>query len=99
MFAGLVALNTKTRGDKTAEAAAAAADAVSVRDGVQQTAMQKDGGLSARHITLSVQSSRTASERLGRAHFAHYISYILFSILQQMALSFTVIYGLGYVPK
>jgi len=43
-----------------------------------------------------VQSSRTASEHLGRAHFAHYISYILFSILQQMASGFKMIYELGY---
>lgn len=46
-----------------------------VRDGVQQTAMQyRKMGVRARHITFSVQSSRTASERLGRTRFAHYIS-------------------------
>lgn len=54
-------------------------------------------GISAGHITFSVQSSRTASERLGRTHLAHYISYTLLSIFQQMASSFKMIYGLVHI--
>lgn len=67
------------------------------RDAVQQTVMQKDGGVSAGHITFSVQSSRTASEHLGRTHFAHYISYILHSVLQQIVSSMEMIYELVLV--
>lgn len=67
-----------------------------LRDGVQQTAMQM--GVSVLHITFSVQSSRTASEHLGRTYFAHYISYILFSIFQQIVSSIKMIYKLVYIP-
>lgn len=104
----LVVINTKTTVDKwqkTATAAVVSAAAGEqqpnilymqcLRDGGQQTAMRyRKMGVRAGHITFSVQSSKTASEHLGRTYFAHYISYILFSILQQIASSIKMIYEL-----
>lgn len=104
----LVVINTKTvvaKWQKPATAAVATAAAGKqqpnilymqcVRDGVQQTAMQyRKMGVRGGHITFSVQSSRTACEHLGRTRFAHYISYILLSILVSTV---NLIYELVYI--
>ena len=69
-----------------------------MRDDVQQTAMQyRKIGMGAGHITFSVQSGRTVSEPLGRARFAHYISYILFSVLRQIVSTANLIYESVYI--
>lgn len=69
-----------------------------MRDDVQQTAMQyRKIGMGAGHVTFSVQSSRTVSEPLGRARFAHYISYILFSVLRQIVSTANLIYESVYI--
>lgn len=102
------ALNAMTEGVKAVETAATAITGKHqastlpmqcLRDGVQRTAMQKDGGVSAGHITFTLHRSGAASEHLGKTHFGHYIPYILFSILQQMASGFKLIYELGYIPS
>lgn len=104
----LVVIDTNTAAEKWQETATAAVSSAAageqqpnilymqrLRDGGQQTAMRYSKmGVSAGHITFSVQSSRTASEHLGRTYFAHYISYILFSIPQQIASSIKMIYEL-----
>lgn len=108
-FYVLVVINTKTvvaKWQKPATAAAAAAGKRQpnilymqcVRDGVQQTAMQyRKMGVREGHITFSVQSSRTASEHLGRTRSAHYISYVLFSIFQQIVSTINLICELVYI--